>query len=118
VAQVYLRENFCVLADEVLTLSGARASYLGTTGRNAKATLSFVPVRNRDSDFFHKSSFDDTALEGTYQQVSADAREPVRGHIAGHNEFVQAAPPLARRRAAAAMGSLGCDPSISVASCA
>jgi acyl-homoserine-lactone acylase len=117
VAQVYGRENFCALADQVLTVSGERASYLGTTRRNANATLSFVPMPSRDSDFVHQNHLGDTALEAPYQKVSADAREPVRGYIAGYNESVQAAPPLARRRAAAAMRSLGCDPSISVASC-
>jgi len=92
VAQVYLRDNFCVLADQILTVNGERAKYLGTTGPAANAILSFVPVPNRDSDFFHKSYFDDDALAAAYQTVSTDARELVRGYIAGYNEFVAAAP--------------------------
>ncbi len=88
VAQVYLRENFCVLADQILTVSGERSRYLGT----GNATVSLVPVPNRDSDFFHLSYFDDAALKTAYQQVAPDARELVRGYIAGYNEFVQATP--------------------------
>lgn len=92
VAQVYLRENFCVLADQILTVNGERARYLGVSGPAGNATLSFVPVPNRDSDFFHQSYFDDATLKAAYQQVSPEARELVRGYIAGYNEFVQAAP--------------------------
>jgi acyl-homoserine-lactone acylase len=91
-AQVYLRDNFCVLADQILTVNGDRSKHLGITGPAGNATVSFVPVPNRDSDFFHKSYFDDQALKAAYQQASIESRELVRGYIAGYNEFVQAAP--------------------------
>lgn len=67
-------------------------SWLASRRGAGNATLPFVPVPNHDSDFFHQSYLDDAALKTAYQQVSLDARELVRGYIAGCNQFVQAAP--------------------------
>lgn len=88
VAQAYMRENFCVLADQVVTVNGERAKYHGESGT---ATVSFVSVPNVDSDFFHKSYFDDAALKAAWDKTSEDARELVRGYIEGYNEYLQAA---------------------------
>ena len=86
VAQVFLRENFCVLADQVVTVNGERSKYFGPTGN---AIVSFVPVPNRDSDFFYKSYLDDAALANAYTRTTAEVRDLIRGYIAGYNEFVK-----------------------------
>lgn len=90
VAQVYLRENFCLLADQVLTVSAERSRYHGPT---ATTFVSFVPVPNRESDFFYKAYLDDDALASAWQQASAEVRDLLRGYAAGYNEFLAAAPP-------------------------
>ncbi len=86
VAQVFLRENFCLLADQVVTVNGERSKYFGPTGN---AIVSFVPVPNRDSDFFYKSYLDDAALATAYAQTTGEVRELIRGYIAGYNEFIK-----------------------------
>jgi acyl-homoserine-lactone acylase len=86
VAQVFLRENFCVLADQVVTVNGERSKYFGPAGN---AIVSFVPVPNRDSDFFYKSYLDDAALASAYTRTTGEVRDLIRGYIAGYNEFVK-----------------------------
>jgi acyl-homoserine-lactone acylase len=87
VAQVFLRENFCLLADQVVTVNGERSKYFGPTGN---AVVAFVPVPNRDSDFFYKSYLDDAALASAYTRTTGEVRDLIRGYIAGYNEFVKA----------------------------
>lgn len=86
VAQVYLKDNLCALADQIVTVNGERSKYFGPEGT---AIVSFVPLPNRESDFFYKSYFDDEALALAYGQASAEVHELLRGYIAGYNEFLQ-----------------------------
>lgn len=86
VAQAYLKDNLCLLADQVVTVNGERSKYFGPT---APALVAFAPLPNADSDFFYKAYFDDAALAQGYQQMSADAKELLRGYITGYNEYLQ-----------------------------
>lgn len=97
VAQVFLRENFCLLADQVVTVNGERSKYHGADGT---AVVSFVPVPNRDSDFFYQSYLDDSALATAFSATSNEVRELVRGYVAGYNEFLAQAPASSANRPA------------------
>lgn len=88
VAHAYLRQNFCLLADQVVTVRGERSKYHGPDGT---AVVSFVPLANRDSDFFYRSYFDDTALADAYRDTTVEVRELVRGYVAGYNAFLERA---------------------------
>lgn len=97
VAHAYLRQNFCLLADQVVTVSGERSKFHGPVG---SAVVSFVPLPNRDSDFFYRSYFDDTALADAYRDTTVEVRELVRGYVAGYNEFLERASASAEGRPA------------------
>src|SRR5687768_13879880 len=71
-ATAYLRENLCLLADQVLTVNGERSKYHGPAGI---AMVAFVPISNRESDFFYRSYFDEDALAAAYGKTSEDSRE-------------------------------------------
>ena len=86
VAQAYLKDNLCALADQVVTVNGERSKFFGP---QANAIVSFVPMPNRESDFFYKSYLDDAALAEAFTQASPEVRELLRGYIAGYNEFLQ-----------------------------
>lgn len=86
VAQAYLKDNLCLLADQVVTVNGERSRYFGPT---APALVAFTPVPNSESDFFYKSYLDDAALAQAFDAVSNDAKELLRGYIAGYNEFLK-----------------------------
>jgi acyl-homoserine-lactone acylase len=88
VAQAYLRQNFCLLADQIVTARGERSKFHGP---DANAILAFVPVPNRDADFFYRSYFDDTVLAAAYRETSAEVHALVRGFVAGYNEFLDRA---------------------------
>ena len=86
VAQAYLKDNLCVLADQIVTVNGERSKYFGAAGN---AIVAFVPVPNTESDFFYKGYLDDTALALAFEQASPDAKALLRGYVAGYNEFLQ-----------------------------
>jgi acyl-homoserine-lactone acylase len=86
VAQAHLKDNLCLLADQVVTVNGERSKYFGPTGT---AIVGLAPLPNRDSDFFYKAYFDDATLALAWQQASPEARELLRGYIAGYNEALQ-----------------------------
>jgi len=88
-ATAYLRENLCLLADQVLTVNGERSKFHGAAGT---AMVAFVPISNRQSDFFYRSYFDEDTLTMAYRETSADSRELLRGYIAGYNEFIDLSP--------------------------
>ena len=86
VAQAYLKDNLCALANQVVTVNGERSRYFGP---QASAIVSFVPMPNRESDFFYKSYLDDAALAEAFTKASPEVHELLRGYIAGYNEFLQ-----------------------------
>lgn len=89
VAQAYLRHNFCLLADQVLTVNGERSLHFGAT---APAVVSFVPIANRDADFFYKAYLEDDALAQAFAGTAPEIKELIAGYVEGYNDHVAAAP--------------------------
>lgn len=85
----YAQDNTCLLFDQVLTVRAERSRYLGPDGR---ATVSFRPVSNLDSDFYFALTMDDDALRGAYAKASPQARAVVAGYAAGVNRFLRDTP--------------------------
>lgn len=89
VAQAYAKQNFCLLADQVVTVNGERSMHFGG---NASALVSFVPIPNRDADFFYKSYLNDEDLARAFAGTSGEVKELLAGYIEGYNDYVAAAP--------------------------
>lgn len=81
----FAEDNFCLLADHLVTLSGDRSKYFGP---DAKVTVSFADVRNVDSDTYFRGTFDDRALKAAAASASPAYRELVRGYVAGYNRYL------------------------------
>lgn len=89
VAQAYLKQNFCLLADQVVTVNGERSLHFGPTGQ---ALVSFAPVANRDADVFYKAYLDDEALDKAFAETSPEIKDLIAGYVEGYNDYVAAAP--------------------------
>lgn len=89
VALAYARQNFCLLADQVVTVNGERSMHFGATGQSL---VSFVPISNLNSDFFYKSYLDNAALAQAYVGTSQEIKDLLRGYVAGYNDYLAQAP--------------------------
>lgn len=85
----YAQDNVCIVADQVLTVRGERARFLGGDGRTEVALRQ---VGNVDSDFYFNATMDDAALRAAYVAVSAPAAELLRGYAAGYNRYLRDTP--------------------------
>jgi acyl-homoserine-lactone acylase len=85
VSQAYLRQNFCVLADHVVTVNGERSLHFGPAGI---ALPGLTPISNRESDFFFKVYFDAAQLLSDFERNPLDVRELIRGYVAGYNDYL------------------------------
>ncbi|MGA3704568.1 acylase [Ralstonia pseudosolanacearum] len=89
-AYAYAQDNLCLLADQVVTVNGERAKTFGPDGT---ATVSFKSIPNTRSDAFFKGIVDTAALRDGYARMSPEARELLRGYIAGYNRYLKDTPP-------------------------
>lgn len=92
-AYAYAQDNVCLLADQVVTVNGERSKTFGPDGT---VVVSFKPVPNTQADAFFKGAFDEAGLRAGYAQMSPEARELLRGYIAGYNRYLKDTPPANR----------------------
>ncbi len=92
VAYSYAQDNLCLLADQVLTVSGERSQHFGPDAVvRAGSTLT-----NLKSDFFFRAIIDDAQLAALYANVSSDAKTLIDGYVAGYNRYLRDTPAEAR----------------------
>lgn len=85
VAYSYAQDNLCMLAEQVLTVSGERSRYFGPdVVVRAGSTLT-----NIKSDLFFRAIVDDAQLAALHANVSADAKKLVDGYVAGYNRYLR-----------------------------
>lgn len=92
-AYAYAQDNVCLMANQVVTVSGDRSA---TFGPDAMTDVSFKPMRNADADAFFRAILDDDAIQAGVAAQSAEAHELVRGYIAGYNRYLRDTPPSQR----------------------
>lgn len=84
---VHAEDNLCVLAEDLLTIRGERAKYLGRDG-----SYTIVPngstASNVDSDFFWKFVATDEAI-APLKNSDQEAVDATRGFVAGYNRYVR-----------------------------
>ena len=83
IGYAYAQDNFCVLADEVVTVNGERSRFFGADAAN-------VYLRNNlRMDFYFKLINDDAAADDTFNRQSAEVQALYRGYVAGVNRFLR-----------------------------
>ncbi|MGE8499819.1 MAG: acylase [Pseudomonas sp.] len=82
VGYAYARDNLCLLADEVLTVRGERARFLGREGK------SFSGLDNVRSDFFFRWLNDDARITHYLTSQPQEARQLLSGYVAGYNRYL------------------------------
>lgn len=92
-AYAYAQENVCLMADQLVTVSGERSAVFGP---DQTTEVSFKRMRNTDADAFFRAILDDDALQAGMATQSPEARELLRGYIAGYNRYLRDTPPAQR----------------------
>lgn len=84
---VHTEDNLCVLAEDLMTIRGERAQYFGRDG-SYTIVANGSTAGNVDSDFFWKSQATDEAITRIRDKSDQEARDAVRGFVAGYNRYV------------------------------
>lgn len=82
VGYAYARDNLCLLADEVLTVRGERARFLGRGGKSSSG------LDNVRSDFFFRWLNDDARIAHYLASQPQEARKLLSGYAAGFNRYL------------------------------
>jgi len=83
IGYAYAQDNFCVLADEIVTVSGERSKYFGPDAAN------IYQRNNLRGDFYFKLINDDAAADDTFSKQSAEVKALYEGYVAGVNRYLQ-----------------------------
>lgn len=85
---VHAQDNLCVLAEDLMTIRGERALYLGRDG-----SYTIIPngatASNVDSDFFWRSVATDEAIAPIKENSDIEVVDASRGFVAGYNRYVR-----------------------------
>ncbi len=79
----FAQDNFCVLADEMLTVNGERSKWLGPDAANIYGR------NNLRSDFYFKLINDETQARAFLAKQSAESAALIRGYVAGVNRYLR-----------------------------
>ena len=85
-AYAYAQDNFCLLADRIVTVNGERSKYFGP---DAPVQLLSAAVKNIASDFFFKGVMNESALHKAADALPKGATEYMRGYVAGYNRYLR-----------------------------
>ncbi|TWI48811.1 acyl-homoserine-lactone acylase [Pseudoduganella flava] len=86
IGYAYAQDNFCLLAAEILTVSGERSRWFGADGATSENLE--LAVNNLDSDFFFRQMNDDAAVLRAWNAQPAEVQALMRGYAAGVNRYV------------------------------
>lgn len=84
-AYAYAQDNFCMTADQLVTVRGERARYFGGATQGLLARRMFP---NEQIDLFIAAHMDDAALERAWAGASAESQALARGAVAGYNRYL------------------------------
>lgn len=85
---VHAEDNLCVLAEDLLTIRGERARYLGRDGEYRIIPNGSV-ASNVDSDFFWRAVATDEAIAPIKANSDAEVVDATRGFVAGYNRYLR-----------------------------
>jgi acyl-homoserine-lactone acylase len=81
----YAQDNFCLLADRLITVSGERSEYFGPGGSVA---IMLSNINNEVSDLVFKSEVDIRVLRRSAARLSREYRDMMRGYAAGYDRYL------------------------------
>ncbi|SFF27252.1 acyl-homoserine-lactone acylase [Fontimonas thermophila] len=84
----FAEDNLCVLYDDLLTIRGERARYLGPNGTYTIPANDSV-TDNVTSDFFWKLMANDEAIARLKAASVPEIRDATRGFVAGFNRYIR-----------------------------
>jgi acyl-homoserine-lactone acylase len=82
IGYAYAQDNFCVLADEIVTVNGERSRYFGPEATN------IYQRNNLRMDFYFKLINDDAAADETFAKQSAELKAMYEGYVLGFNRYL------------------------------
>jgi acyl-homoserine-lactone acylase len=85
VGYAYAQDNFCLLADNIMTVNGERSRWLGP---DLTVRLGST-LTNLRSDYFNRLLVDDETITALYANVSSEARRMAAGYAAGYNKYLR-----------------------------
>jgi acyl-homoserine-lactone acylase len=83
IGYAYAQDNFCVLADEIVTVNGERSKYFGPDAAN------IYQRNNLRMDFYFRLINDDAAADDTLSRQSAELKALYEGYVAGVNRYLK-----------------------------
>jgi len=83
IGYAYAQDNFCILADEVVTVNGERSKYFGPTASN------IYQRNNLRMDFYFKLINDDAQVDAHWAKQVPEVQALYRGYVAGFNKFLR-----------------------------
>ena len=84
VGYAYAQDNFCLLADQLVTVNGERSKYFGPDERSTDSELS-----NLQTDFFYGLINDTQAIDTAWQAQAEPMKALISGYVAGFNLYLQ-----------------------------
>ncbi|WP_193076019.1 acylase [Pseudomonas sp. FME51] len=85
IGYAYARDNLCLLSDEVLTVRGERARFIGREGRSSAG------LDNMQSDFFFGWLNTDEAVAAFLRAQPPEVQQLLSGYVAGFNRHLEEA---------------------------
>jgi acyl-homoserine-lactone acylase len=86
IGYAYAQDNFCILAEKMLQLSGSYSRHFGGDARVQSGTSQ--TISSRDSDFFYRSQISRRQLAEQYGRGRVDLQELTAGYVAGINRYL------------------------------
>lgn len=86
VAQAYAQDNFCLMANEFVTVNGERSKFFGPGERIP--VLGGASLTSLQTDYFYRLINDNESVAAQWQQQPPEARALIEGYVAGYNRYL------------------------------
>lgn len=84
VAYAYAQDNFCLLADQIATVSSERSRHFGPD-----ASGDMPGMTNLQTDFFHSLISDAAAVDNAWKAQPDAMKAMIEGYVAGYNLYLE-----------------------------
>jgi acyl-homoserine-lactone acylase len=88
----YAQDNFCLVQDNVVTVNGERSRLFGAETLYEYQPTPTTPVKNIDSDFYHRFVIDSDRARAVHEGSDETTRAMLRGYLAGLNQYFTSTP--------------------------
>jgi len=88
IGYAFAQDNFCVLADMVVTVNGERSKYFGPAATYDSSGGGDMQL-NLSSDFYHKYLNDPDAVQATWDRQPTEIKDLSEGYVAGINRYLK-----------------------------